>query len=358
MKNDKAYICLENGRIFEGKRFGADGDAVGELVFNTSCGGFAEILKDSGSYGKLVLNTFPLVGNYGCTNKEVIGDCPKAAACIVREHCTAPSNFKCEITFDEFLEKSNIVGIYDVDTREITKILRDEGSMNALITSFPENADKDTVGAFNYTLTAKDITVKKPVMKGSLNHSHNVVMLDFGACGTAAEKLTEIGCNVAVMPCGTNADNILKLNPDGIILSDGHYNPLESDGYITEIAKLAGEKPIMAIGAGHILLALALGASAVKMKNGHRGTNQPVRDCKSNRTYITTQNHGFEVDIDSIKNAGGDIMFQNANDDSCEGIEYKKLNAFSVSFKPEASGQMQELYSKFVNMMEGNANAS
>lgn len=353
---NKIYICLADGTVFEGKSFGASGEAMGELVFTTGMGGYIETLTDPSYFGQIVMQTFPLIGNYGFIDEDK--ECEKSAvsAYIVREYCEVPSNFRCGTTLDEYLKANNIVGVYDVDTREITKIIREHGVMNAVITSNPDTVDYDKIKAFTICDAVKSVSAEKPYMSASEEHKYNVVLIDYGTKRNIVRELNKRGCNVAVVPYNTKADDILSLDPDGIMLSNGPGDPAENTDAIKELKKLVGKKPIFAICLGHQLLALSQGAETTKLKYGHRGVNQPVKNLETGRTFISSQNHGYAVVNESAEAVGGKITYINANDGTCEGIEYKDKQAFSVQFHPEACSGPHDtrfIFDKFISMMGG-----
>lgn len=356
MTQETVYICLANGHVFEGKRFGAGGDITGELVFTTGMCGYIETLTDPSYYGQIVMQTFPLIGNYGFINEDAESKKPYVSAYIVREFCENPSNFRCDETLDKYLKDNNIIGVYDVDTREITKIIRESGVMNATICSNPKDANIEEMKAYKVTDAVKSTSVEKPTLIPGENHSHNVVLIDYGKKDNIARELAKRGCNVAVVPYNTKAEDILKLNPDGIMLSNGPGDPEDNTESINELKKLIGKKPIFGICLGHQLLALAMGGKTVKLKYGHRGVNQPVKNVKTGRTYISSQNHGYAVVSDEIEKCGGIISYINANDGTNEGIDYPDKNAFSVQFHPEACSGPHDtrfLFDKFIDMMGG-----
>lgn len=357
MMDNKIYICLANGDIFEGKSFGAKGEVTGELVFTTGMGGYIETLTDPSYFGQIVMQTFPLIGNYGFIDDDM--ECEKSAvkAYIVREYCDAPSNFRCGKTLEQYLTENNIVGVYDVDTREITKTIREYGVMNAVITTNPSTVDMDKLKAYKVENAVKSVSSQKPYMSGSDEHKFNVVLIDYGTKKNIVRELNKRGCNVAVVPYNTKADDILSLDPDGIMLSNGPGDPEENVEAIEELKKLVGKKPIFAICLGHQLLALSQGAETSKLKYGHRGVNQPVKNLETGRTYITSQNHGYAVENDTVEKTGGKISYINANDSTCEGIDYPDKKAFSVQFHPEACSGPHDtrfIFDKFIAMMGGN----
>lgn len=353
---NKIYICLADGTVFEGKSFGATGEVLGELVFTTGMGGYIETLTDPSYFGQIVMQTFPLIGNYGFIDEDKESEKSAVSAYIVREYCEAPSNFRCGTTLDEYLKANNIVGVYDVDTREITKIIREHGVMNAVITANPDTVDYDKIKAFTICDAVKSVSADRPYMSASDEHKYNVVLIDYGTKKNIVRELNKRGCNVAVVPYDTKADDILSLNPDGIMLSNGPGDPEENTDAIEELKKLVGKKPIFAICLGHQLLALSQGAETTKLKYGHRGVNQPVKNLETGRTFISSQNHGYAVVNDSVEAVGGKISYINANDGTCEGVDYTDKQAFSVQFHPEACSGPHDtrfIFDKFISMMGG-----
>lgn len=356
MINETVYICLANGQIFEGKRFGASGEITGELVFTTGMGGYIETLTDPSYFGQIVMQTFPLIGNYGFIDEDTESTKSYVSAYIVREYCKEPSNFRCGKTLDDYLKENNIIGVYDVDTREITKIIRESGVMNAVICSDPRKADFDKIKEYKITDAVKSTSVEKPCLVPSKNHKYNVVLIDYGKKDNIPRELAKRGCNVAVVPYNTKAEDILKLNPDGIMLSNGPGDPSDNEECIEELKKLIGKVPIFGICLGHQLLALAMGGKTIKLKYGHRGVNQPVKNLKTGRTYISSQNHGYAVINEDIEKAGGVISYVNANDGTNEGVDYPDKKAFSVQFHPEACSGPHDtrfLFDRFIDMIGG-----
>ena len=356
MINETVYICLADGQIFEGKRFGASGEITGELVFTTGMGGYIETLTDPSYFGQIVMQTFPLIGNYGLIDEDTESTKSYVSAYIVREYCKEPSNFRCVKTLDDYLKENNIIGVYDVDTREITKIIRESGVMNAVICSDPRKADFDKIKEYKITDAVKSTSVEKPCLVPSKNHKYNVVLIDYGKKDNIPRELAKRGCNVAVVPYNTKAEDILKLNPDGIMLSNGPGDPSDNEECIEELKKLIGKVPIFGICLGHQLLALAMGGKTIKLKYGHRGVNQPVKNLKTGRTYISSQNHGYAVINEDIEKAGGVISYVNANDGTNEGVDYPDKKAFSVQFHPEACSGPHDtrfLFDRFIDMIGG-----
>lgn len=357
MNEEKAYICLANGKIFEGTRFGAGGDITGELVFTTGMGGYIETLTDPSYYGQIVMQTFPLIGNYGFIDEDCESAKSFVSAYIVHEKCDCPSNFRCNSTLEEYMKKNSIIGIYGVDTREITKIIRESGVMNATICSNPKDFSIEKTQEYKIEGAVEAVSVKHPYPVACENPKHNVVLIDYGKKENIVRELTKRNCNVAVMPSSTKAEDILKLNPDGIMLSNGPGDPDDNKDCIEELKRLVGKKPIFGICLGHQLLALAMGAKTEKLKYGHRGVNQPVKNLETGRTYISSQNHGYAVINETVEEIGGEISYINANDGTNEGINYPDKKAFSVQFHPEACSGPHDtrfLFDKFIDMMGGN----
>ncbi len=348
----KGYIVLENGQSFEGTRFGYDGEAKGELVFNTSAVGYIETLTDACYQGQILLQTFPLIGNYGWIDADTNGKEIKVSAYIVREWCEQPSNFRSEDTIDAELNRRKIPGIYGVDTRQLTKIIRENGTMNAIICDDPASVDLAALKAYKPD-TALPISESK--VYSSENAKHRVTVINYGEPYGAIDSLVNRGCTVTVVPYTATAEQVLATNPDGILLSGGAGDPADNAECITTVKALLGKKPIFAISLGHQILALAKGAKTFKLKYGHRGASQPVKEVASGRTHITSQNHGFCVDADSVTAVGGTVTYINGNDKTCEGAEYAQDKAFSVQFIPEkAFGEDNTenvLYSKFASML-------
>ena len=349
----KAYLVLENGRVFQGCRFGADSDAVGELVFHTGVVGYVETLTDPGYAGQIVMQTYPLIGNYGIMEEDFEGKCA-ARGYVVREWCDVPSNFRTQYDLDTFLKNQGVPGLYGVDTRELTRIIREHGVMNATICD-EVPADLTPVETYAVTGVVEAVTCREPsVCPAEGEEAFKVSLIDYGAKRNIVRELQKRGCTVTVLPATTSAEDILASNPDGVMLSNGPGDPAENVYQIEQIQKLLGKVPMFGICLGHQLTALAAGGKTYKLKYGHRGVNQPVRDMNGVRTYITSQNHGYAVDSDSIK--AGKLSFANANDGTCEGIDYPDLKAFTVQFHPEACTGPKDtsfLFDRFVNLMKG-----
>ena len=351
---EKAYLVLENGRVFEGLRIGADGETDGELVFTTGVVGYLETLTDPSYAGQIVVQTFPLIGNYGVIPGDFEGACA-AKGYVVRELCDEPSNFRSEGKLGDYLKEQGVVGICGVDTREITRILREEGVMNARICARVPD-DLRAIRTCQSTAGAVSLVSRKAaeVFPAEGEKRFAVTLVDYGAKGNIVRCLQKRGCEVTVVPQDTSAEEILNGKPDGLMLSNGPGDPAENVDCIAEIKKLLGKLPIFGICLGHQLTAIAAGGKTVKLKYGHRGGNQPVREVGGSRTYITSQNHGYAVVAESLAGVGKEL-FRNANDGSCEGMEYPGLNCFTVQFHPEACAGPQDtefLFDRFIAMME------
>ena len=355
----KAFLILADGTVFEGKSIGAQGKTIGETVFTTGMTGYLETLTDPSYFGQIVTQTFPLIGNYGVIPSDAESMQSWVRGYIVREICDLPNNFRCQETLDEYLKEQNIVGICGIDTRALTKILREKGTMNGMITT-NENYNLDEIIPKLKAYTTGNVVDKvtcteKKVLKGQ---GKRVALMDFGAKNNIAKSLNERGCEVTIYPAHTTAEEILGDNPDGIMLSNGPGDPKECVDIIKEIKKLYDSNvPIFAICLGHQLMALATGADTHKMKYGHRGGNHPVKDLATGRVYISSQNHGYVVDTDKLDPNVAEPAFINVNDGTNEGLKYVNKNIFTVQFHPEACPGPQDsayLFDRFINMMGGN----
>ena len=353
----KAFLILEDGTVFTGTSIGSTRDMISEIVFNTSMTGYLEVLTDPSYAGQAVVMTYPLIGNYGITpDMESLKAWPDGY--IVRELSRMPSNFRCEGTIQDFLKKYDIPGIAGVDTRALTKILREKGTMNGMITT-NENYDlEEGISKLkNYKVegvVSKVTCAEKYVLEGT---GKKVALLDLGAKKNIAKSLNDRGCEVTVYPADTTADEIIASNPDGIMLSNGPGDPAECTSIIKEIKKLyETDIPIFAICLGHQLMALATGGTTYKLKYGHRGGNHPVKDLQTGRVYISSQNHGYVVDEDKIDPNVAVPAFKNVNDGTNEGLAYVGKNIFTVQFHPEACPGPQDsgyLFDRFLEMMGG-----
>ncbi len=355
----KSFLILENGKVFEGKGFGAENDVVGEIVFTTAMTGYLETLTDPSYYGQVVIQTFPLIGNYGVIPSDFESSNPALKAYIVRNRCQEPSNFRCEGILDTFLKNSGVPGIYDVDTRAITRIVREYGVMNCKITSTLDNLEKDLeeIKSYKVTNAVQSVTPKGVTKEEAECPKYNVALWDFGAKSNIQRSLVKRGCNVTVFPSFATADEIASINPDGIMLSNGPGDPQENAEVIKQLQLLCQRRiPTFGICLGHQLLALSQGAVTEKLKYGHRGANQPATDVETGRVYITSQNHGYAVVGKSLPSNAKE-SFVNANDGTCEGVTYTDMPAFSVQFHPEACGgplDTEFLFDKFIALMDKN----
>lgn len=349
----KGYLILQDGQVFEGVRFGAETDTVGELVFTTGMCGYVETLTDPSYAGQIVMQTYPLIGNYGIIREDFEGACC-VKGYVVREYCDTPSNFRTDCDLDTYLKEQGVPGLCGVDTRELTRIIREHGVMNAAICDeIP--ADLTPIKTYAITGVVEAVSCKEPDRyQAEGEERFRVSLLDYGAKRNIVRELQKRGCTVTVLPASTSAEDILAADPDGVMLSNGPGDPAENTYQIEQIRKLLGKVPMFGICLGHQLTALAAGGSTYKLKYGHRGVNQPVRDVEGVRTYITSQNHGYAVDSDTVKL--GKVRFANANDGTCEGIDYPELKAFTVQFHPEACTGPKDtsfLFDRFVELMKG-----
>ena len=390
----KAFLILEDGTVFEGAHIGADKEIISEIVFNTSMAGYLEVLTDPSYAGQAVCMTYPLIGNYGICRDDMESQRAWPDGFIVRELSRIPSNFRCDCTIQQFLEENDVPGIAGIDTRALTKILREKGTMNGMITTnedyqleeilpklkayttgkvvekvtcpekhtvqpttdLAQNGPLSGSARFDKEAYAKGIREPKPALVKELNGAGlKVALMDFGAKTNIARSLAERGCEVTIYPALTSAEEIIADAPDGIMLSNGPGDPKECTTIIKEIKKLYdSDIPIFAICLGHQLMALATGADTHKMKYGHRGGNHPVKDLTTGRVYISSQNHGYVVDTDKLDPAVAVPAFVNVNDGTNEGLAYTGKNIFTVQFHPEACPGPQDsgyLFDRFIKMM-------
>lgn len=402
--NTKAYIVLANGQVFEGKSFGAAGCVTGEVVFTTGMTGYLETLTDPSNYGQIILQTFPLAGDYGVIRKDAESGKAHAVGFVVREWCPEPSNFRCEETLDQYLKEQGVIGVYDVDTRALTKILRDNGTMNARIVSFSGDAEKDKeaslllnsimhdlvlnpslgkhAGKIRFLEEIKEHKIENPVEKVSRSatglqqdnkavfdaaleygavpvdasgnkyasyevasakvNGAKVVLWDFGARASLTQELQKRGLEVVPVAATATCEEILAMKPDGVVLSTGPGNPADYDSIVDEIGQLCNSFiPVLGIGLGHQLLALSQGAKIEKLPYGHRGENQPVKNLSTGKVLITSQNCGYTVAKDSVPISAVQ-SFESVNDKTCEGIQYRSFLGTSVQFYPKTSGGRQD----------------
>ena len=399
--NSEAYLVLANGQVFKGKSFGATGCKIGEAVFTTGMTGYLETLTDPSYYGQIVTQTFPLIGNYGVIPHDFESSKIHVFGYIVRTPCEVPSNFRCEGTIDSFLKKNNIIGLSNIDTRALTKVLREAGVMNGMLISGESPEAQKEIKALSDPKAKEDLLnrIKKfkiskavesvtldadkieepadivfseaakyravPVTKDGLKvndpnlamkngKGKKVVLWDFGAKANIRRELLKRGVSVVTMKSNSTAEESLAQNPDGIMLSNGPGDPQDNIGIITELKKICEKNiPIFGICLGHQILALSRGAKTIKLKYGHRGANHPVKDLSTGRVYISSQNHGYAVETSTLPK-GASLSFVNTNDGTCEGITYTDIPAFSIQFHPEASGgplDLNFLFDEFISLI-------
>ena len=349
----KGYLVLQDGQVFEGYRFGAEQDTVGELVFNTAAVGYIEALTDPSYAGQILLQTYPLIGNVGMIHADKEGGC-FVKGYVTREICDVPSNFRTDCDLESWLREQGVPGICGVDTRQLTRILRDSGTMNACICD-EVPVDLEVLRTYTVTGAVAAVTRKSAeVFPAEGEEAFRVTVVDCGVKNSLIRGLQKRCCSVTVVSADTSAENILAGKPDGVILSAGPGDPTENAALIETVKGLLGKVPVFGLGLGHQLMALATGGSVVKLPYGHRGANQPVRDLKGTRTYITSQNHGYTVET----LGAGELRFKNLNDGTCEGIDYPALKAFSVQFDPATEAGHNDtafLFDRFADLMKGGA---
>ena len=343
-----AKLILENGMVFEGNAFGYLSDSVGEVVFTTGMTGYQEVLTDPSYYGQIVTMTYPLIGNYGVNLEDVESNSPKVRGFIVREKCSFPSNFRCEMDLDNYLKQNKIVGLEGIDTRALTKVLRNNGTMKGIIVvdEIGRKDVNDRITAYSNKEAVKNVTTDKVyTIEGKGKH---VAVIDFGIKTNILRCFKKRGCKLTVFPANSKAEDILAINPDLVFLSNGPGDPQDVPESIENIKKLIGKKPIVGICLGHQLLTLALGGTTTKLKFGHRGCNHPVKDLETNKVTITSQNHGYVVETLPEEVVATHI---NINDGTIEGMKHKTLPIFSVQFHPEASAgphDSEYIFDKFM----------
>ena len=357
----RATLLLADGKRFSGKAKGKIKNALGEVVFCTSMVGYQELLTTPAYKGQLVVLTFPLTGNYGVNKEDVSREGTYAEAIITRDVCDYPNNFRCEGTLNDYLEANEIVALYDIDTRALTRHLRDNGTMNGkiIIGDFDEEKELAEIKGYEIKDAVASVSVKENIEIKADEPASHVAVYDFGVTDSVIESLKRRNLDITIVPYNTTSEEILSLDVDGVVLPDGPGNPEELCSVIKEIKLLMDKKvPMFGIELGHQLMALAMGGKIEKLKYGHRGSSQPVKDLDTGRTHITSQNHGYTVS--AINEEEAIISHININDDTVEGLIYKNLPAFSVQFHPETSEVNKDtshLYDKFVAMMGGNENA-
>jgi len=357
----KAILALEDGKIFRGESFGAEGERFGEVVFNTSMTGYQEIITDPSYKGQIVTMTYPLIGNYGINKEDVESTRPHLEGFVVKECSKIASNWRHDRSLSEYLQANNILGIEGIDTRLLTLHIREQGAMKAALSTkdFSElrliKKAKESPGLIGRDLV-KDVSSKKEYAWGRIQQEkYKVVVIDCGVKYNILRELLKNRCRTLIVPADTPANKILDLHPDGVLLSNGPGDPA-AVSYVVETARsLIGKIPIFGICLGHQILGLALGGETYKLKFGHHGANHPVKDLKTGRVSITVQNHGFCVDIKSLNKKEIEITHINLNDQTLEGMRHKKLPVFSVQFHPEASAgphDAEYLFMEFIDLMK------
>ena len=357
----RAILVLEDGTVFKGSSFGASGEALGEVVFNTSMSGYQEIITDPSYKGQIVMMTYPLIGNYGINKEDVESRRPFLEGFVVKEYSKIASNWRKEQDLGEYLKENNILAIEGIDTRKLTLHIREKGAMKAVLSTqdFDEKSlalkAKMSPGLVGRDLV-KDVSIPKKYAYTQIKDAKfKVVVLDCGVKYNILRELLRHKCNVTVLPATATAKEILAAHPDGVLLSNGPGDPAAVDYVVKTIKDLIGKVPIFGICLGHQLLSLALGGKTFKLKFGHHGANHPVKDLKTQKVYITSQNHGFCVDIDSLPKKDIQLTHVNLNDGTSEGMRHKKLPIFSVQFHPEASPgphDAEYLFAEFAGLMQ------
>lgn len=357
MKHYDKKIVLENGREFYGYGFGANKCAINEIVFNTSMVGYQEIISDPSYTDQMVCMTYPLIGNYGMTDEDYETRVPTMGGLIVREYNDLPSNFRYTKTLSEVLDEYDIPGISGVDTRTITRIIRSEGSQKVMIchANKPHEECMAEIHAYNIpTDMVSRVSCKKRWYSRTPNHKYDVVAVDCGIKLNIIRKLNEKGCNVTVVPYNVTAEEVLKLKPDGVFLSNGPGNPEDVTSVIELVKELRGVVPIFGICLGHQMISLALGARTFKMKFGHRGGNHPVKNLATGKLEITSQNHSYAVDVDSLDGTQLSLTHINLLDNTAEGVKSEENRIFSVQYHPESAPGPQDseyLFDQFIDLM-------
>ena len=352
MENFNKKIVLEDGEEYLGYGFGADVESICEIVFNTSMVGYQEIVSDSSYATQMVVMTYPLIGNYGITDEDYETKQPTIGGLIVRDYNDIPSNFRYTKTLSEYLEENNIPGIYGLDTRKLTRSIRDKGTRKAIITNIDTTKEEALKKLEAYEIpkdSLSKVSCKKKWYSRTANSKYNIIVIDCGVKLSIIKNLNKKGCNITVVPYNTSYDKIENLQPDGIFISNGPGNPEESDEVIELVKKLKGKYPIFGIGLGHQIISLAYGAKIDKLKIGHRGGNYPVLNLETGKIEITTQNHSYVLDEASLKKTKLEITHKNVLDNTIEGVEYKKDKIFSVQYYPDENNY---LFDKFINLMK------
>lgn len=359
MKEFNKKIVLEDGEEYLGYGFGANVESICEIVFNTSMVGYQEIVSDPSYTYQMVVMTYPLIGNYGITDDDYETGKPSIGGLVVREYNDYPSNFRYTKTLSEYLEENNIPGIYGVDTRKITRSIRDKGSRKVIITDISTTKEEAIEKMKNYQIpkdAVSKVSCKKKWYARTANAKHNVVAVDCGIKLNIVRSLNKRKCNVTVVPYNTTAEEVISLKPDGVFLSNGPGDPEDVKEVIKLVKELKGKYPIFGICLGHQMISLAYGAKTYKLKFGHRGGNHPVLNLKTDKIEITSQNHSYAVDEESLKSTKLEPTHKNILDNTIEGVECKKDRIFSVQYHPESAPGPQDsgyLFDRFINIMKG-----
>lgn len=359
MKEFNKKIVLEDGEEYLGYGFGANVESICEIVFNTSMVGYQEIVSDPSYTYQMVVMTYPLIGNYGITDDDYETGKPSIGGLVVREYNDHPSNFRYTKTLSEYLEENNIPGIYGVDTRKITRSIRDKGSRKVIITDISTTKEEAMEKMKNYQIpkyAVSKVSCKKKWYARTANAKYNVVAVDCGIKLNIVRSLNRRKCNVTVVPYNTTAEEVISLKPDGVFLSNGPGDPEDVKEVIKLVKELKGKYPIFGICLGHQMISLAYGAKTYKLKFGHRGGNHPVLNLKTDKIEITSQNHSYAVDEESLKSTKLEPTHKNILDNTIEGVECKKDRIFSVQYHPESAPGPQDsgyLFDKFINIMKG-----
>ena len=370
----KALLVLADGKIYKGEHFGSEGEVEAEIVFNTSMSGYQEIITDPSYCGQMVVMTYPLIGNYGVNPEDFESDRPHLSGFIIKELSKVQSNWRSRGSLEEFLKETNVFGIQGIDTRALTRRIREKGAQQAILPTDPSDPQRlvekarkspSLVGrdlvkevtckkTYDWNESEWTISMGQTQLKEVKDRSYNVLVYDFGVKRNILRKLTRAGCKIRVVPANTPADEVLATNPDGIFLSNGPGDPAAVPYAIENVKTILGKVPVFGICLGHQILSLALKGKTYKLRFGHHGGNQPVMDIKSGKIEITSQNHGFAVEQNSF-DRNVDITFLNLNDDTVEGIQHKSWPIFSVQYHPEASPgphDSEHLFYKFINLMK------
>ena len=352
----KAFLLLEDGTVFEGNSFGMEGNVIGEVVFNTGMTGYQEVLTDPSYCGQIVCMTYPLIGNYGVNLDDIESIKPQVKGFIVRELCKTPSNWRSIESLNEYLKRNEIIGLEGIDTRELTIILREKGTMKGTIVTAEqlEGIEEKICNVKGYTIDNPVLQVTTPEVQKFPGSGHKIALLDYGLKRNIVRSLLKRNCEVSIFPATATAEEILGTNPDGIMLSNGPGDPKDCKFQIDTIKQLIGKKPMFGICLGHQLTALANGADTEKLKYGHRGCNHPVKDIEKDMTYITSQNHGYTIVEKSLNREVMSVSHINMNDGTIEGIRYKNAPLFTVQFHPEASpgpGDTAYLFDEFIDLI-------